>query len=304
MPLQKTTLTFSPGSFGSTEAEALYQNITQLHAEKNLTLLHLDMSAVNFIRPSGVLALITAARAWQRWTKQPTHILNVAPDVHAYLERIDLFTQCNGLILEDQSLSLAQRYSRSFESASVLEITSVSSQPEANETDVHQVIRRTTKILQARYGNSHPNFTILLSLISELATNVCHSQDLGYLMAQSYTDRAGSRVMVAISDAGIGIEKSLRAGVTIPRHKAKRLNNGSDYILFALEEGVSSRATAGGIGLHFIRQTVDTWNGSLTIRSASSKVEFQHSQDPIVQDDLPYISGTQVTITVQGMFGN
>ncbi len=181
-----------------------------------------------------------------------------------------------------------------------MELRRISSDPEDNEVDVHQTIRRSQTILQRRYGENNPDLDVLLTLIAEVATNVTHSRDVGYIFIQSYKDHEGigSQVELSIADAGIGIEKSLKERWHIPIWRRRRMN-GSGYILLALQEGVTAEAGRRGLGLARVRDLVTRWQGQLYIRSGRSAVEMTPGQVNRF-DDLPFMPGTQVTIEVRG----
>lgn len=108
------------------------------------------------------------------------------------------------------------------------------------------------------------------------------------------------RVMICVVDLGIGIESSLRRSRDSQLlNSGASLISGSDYIIKALDLGVTSRNSAGGIGLYQVRNLVHDWRGTLAIRSQRSRVQI--STDQITRtDDLAEIPGTQVTIEVQG----
>src|SRR5262249_7219168 len=72
---------------------------------------------------------------------------------------------------------------------------------------------------------------------------------------------------------------------------------GSDYILHALNLGVTGGNTIRGVGLANVKKTVAGEKGSLTIRTMRSKIQFGEGK-PEVWDDLPLIPGVQVFMTI------
>lgn len=141
-----------------------------------------------------------------------------------------------------------------------------------------------------------------MTLISEISSNVTHSFDQGFALIQRYRShtsaRLGSSVIVAIADLGIGIQASLKDKTQDLRlHDSRPLRTGSDFILRALDLGVTRRAEIGGLGLSRVKMIVEEWQGSLFIRSFSSRVLFANNR-MYVWDDLVEVPGTQVIITV------
>lgn len=298
-----TTIKPVGASLGSEEAEALYRQLHDVFGKGHRQSLRMNMSDVEFVRPSGVMSLITAARTWHHWTDHKVILAGMQQQVHAYLERINLFSACSDFIIKDSELPADQQFSRSQESRSVLEIMLISGQPDQNARDVPRAIKRVAQILRTLYGDSHSNIPVLCSLVSELASNIIHSQDYGHIMVQSYRDHAvlGGRVAIAIGDAGIGVERSLRSRPSLMRSVGRRVQKGSDFIQLSLEEGISSLNTVRGMGLSFVRKTVQDWKGVLTIRSVASRVVIPHMQPIAIEDNLPTIPGAQVTITALGV---
>src|SRR5689334_12548611 len=94
-------------SLGSEEAEYIYRQLHRALARKYRGKLPFDMSNVNFVRPSGILSLVIAAKSWHEWTGGSTVLTHVQPQVHAYLDRIDLFSTCNKFIEVDNELAPA-----------------------------------------------------------------------------------------------------------------------------------------------------------------------------------------------------
>lgn len=283
--------------------ERLYSEIKQARTAFKDVSLVLDCVAISFTRPAGVMGLITAAQTWQRWSGEPIQLRGLRPKVRAYLERLDLFTHCSSILKPEGMLPESDRFSRSLESGTMLEVTPIASDETNNTEDVQRAILRTQKILAQHYGPQHQHITELLTLISELAQNIIHSKDTGYIMVQRYSIGQESQVVIAITDAGIGIEQSLRTSGLKDVFRATTLTKGSDYIRYALEEGVTSKTTSRGLGLYHVSNTVKSWNGTLIIRSAGSRIEIR-PEGTNSEDNLSSIPGTQVTITANGVFVN
>ena len=78
-----------------------------------LQLLVLDLISVGFVHPEGIIALVTAGRLWHGTTMQPVCLRDLRPDVHRYLERMDVFRQCDGWLKQEVTLAEDERFDRS-----------------------------------------------------------------------------------------------------------------------------------------------------------------------------------------------
>ena len=264
------------------------------------------MSSVSFVSVDGLLALVNTARLWHRYSDDIVVLQHVDPNVHRYLERMDLFTHCSDWLQHNRVLIDNERFERKPNSERLLEITPIPSDELLNATAVQAALQRIRTILD-NSTNRNPNATRqLYTMLSEVAQNVVHSLDQGFAIVQRYRQSQNSphiqnyRVMMSVADLGIGIEESLRRN---PHSLAQDPNTplvmGSDYIIKALEIGVTSRNSPGGIGLYQVRKLVHEWQGFLTIRSRRSRVQI--TPDRIKHDNnLTDIPGTQVTIEVVG----
>ena len=290
-------------SFGHIES-FYHQVVDALQGGQAREAIHCDLSVVSFVPPEGILALVSAARLWYLVTGYPIHLHNLRPDVHRYLERMDLFSQCGNWIRVAQELADADRLSRSTASQRLLEVLPIASEETQNAQDVTDALARASLILMSWFAADADAVTRLLTMLSEITTNVVHSLDRGFAVMQRYRDNDavafGSQVTIAVGDLGIGIQTSLRRKENFPRNLGHQpRESGSDYILHALELGVTSRDTVGGMGLYRVRTLVHGWNGSLRIRSARSAVRISGSAVDVA-DDLAEIPGTQVVISVRG----
>ena len=291
-------------SLGSEQAEDLYHQLHNVLGRNHPGQLQIDMSSVSFVRPSGVMALVIAAKTWQEQTGRQTVLIQVQTQVHAYLDRVDLFSTCGEFIETDDELAPAQRYSRSPESRSVVELLPISGDIDQNSKGVSAAVRRVSHVLCERYGADHPNIPRLCTLVAELGSNITHSQDSGYLLVQSYADRLDERwrVSIAIGDCGIGIERSLRTRRSILQTYKSQLKSGSDFIALSLREGITSLRSKRGVGLPLVKNTVRDWKGSLSIRSQGSRLTLPFTAPLVAHDDLPIMPGTQVMINAAGVF--
>jgi hypothetical protein len=264
--------------------------------------LSLDMSSVGFIVPEGIIALVSAGRLWHRVTGKSVRLCGLTPPVHGYLDRMDVFATCGIWLKEESPLPAHQRFDRSGASENLLEVIPIAGTEDRNSLDVHAAVARAYAIVGAWFDADVDAINRLLTMLSEVTSNITHSLDRGFATIQHYRGGGGrgGRVSMAVGDLGIGIEASLRSKSS--SHRAPpglRLKTGSDYILHALKLGVTSRNTVAGTGLYRVRGLVEEWHGRLVIRSRRSVVQIQ-ADSVSVADDLAEMPGTQVTITVRG----
>lgn len=282
------------------QVEAFYEDLSVAIAWGYKRLV-VDLAQVSFVRPDGVIALVTAARLWHTWTGHRIVLINMQQRVHCYLERIDLFGSCAAWLMQDHELSTTEQWDRNPESASLLELLPIAGDEERNARDVGSAVGRAGQILR-RWFDAHDNaIRRVMTLISEISSNVTHSLDHGFAVMQRYRDgtRMGSIVVIAIADLGIGIKASLNSkpqGLIL--HNTRTPLAGSEFILHALDLGVTSRAEIGGLGLPRVKTIVEDCQGSLRIRSFSSEVLFI-GHEMQARDNLVEIPGTQVIIEVR-----
>jgi len=288
--------------------ERFYGQVTSALAEGNRAgPLVLDCTWVTFVHPESIAALITAARLWHRVTGFRVHLQDIPLRVHQYLDRMDVFTQCSSWLVDDQPLLDAQRFDRSRNSLTLLEVLPIASEEEQNSQDIQLAHQRAAHIIDAWFDADEHAVWRLLTMFSEVASNVVHSKDRGFAVIQRYrrpgTRRDSSRVVMAIADLGIGIEASLRNKPAVASGEPPlQLVAGSQYLLHALRLGVTARRTIGGLGLSHVKGLVEQWDGLLEIRSRRSSIQAR-AEGVQERNDLPDIPGTQVTIAVQGGTG-
>lgn len=284
--------------------ENLYRQIVEALEETKISEpLFLDCTNISFVRPESIIALITVARLWHRSTAQKVHLHNIPPSVHQYLERMDLFTQCESWLVETQQLPEWKRFDRAAESATLLEVLPIASDEGQNTRDLLVAQKRASRILRTWFDAETGEVVKLLAMLSEIGSNVCHSQDRGFVVIQRYRDlsvkRDSGRVAMVVSDLGIGIEQSLRNKPIGNGQATAHLEEESDYILHALQLGVTGRNEIAGLGLPRVKQLVAQWNGVLVIRSRRSRIQAS-AEGVRKRNDLIDIPGTQVTILIRG----
>lgn len=272
---------------GFRQVEQFYGDFSRCFEMPRVDKIQLDLSRIAFVTPEAVLALITTARLWQRERGTRVQLVSLDRQVQQYLHRVDFFSGCADYLFVDEQVDEA--WSRSV-SANLLEVSTISSEPDANAEAVYSVFGKVSNLMLGRVDNSRIKATCdLLSIVVE---NITHSQDVGHVLAQIYQTMDGYRVHIGIIDLGLGIPATLK-----PRYPD--VGSDSMYLLHALDLGVSSRTGAGGLGLFNVNKIVRGQQGSMTIRSGRSVLQIADGQ-VLRRDDLVSIPGTQVFITVWG----
>jgi anti-anti-sigma regulatory factor len=166
--------------------ESFYQELVATIATNPAQSLVLDLSSVQFISPDALMRLITVARLWHRMTGNPVILDGMRLDVHQYLERMDLFTACGECIRPAQHLATADRWSRSRASDKLLEVMPVSAVTDQNSRDVTTAVARAQRILGTWFGTDSTTIGPVATMLSEVASNVTHSRDRGFMVIQHH----------------------------------------------------------------------------------------------------------------------
>ncbi len=230
----------------------------------------IDLSKVSFIDPYGMLALLEIGELCLLEDVRKSVILPQAPEVCAYLDRMDFFTFAKRCFtLDYSSPELPEKYLRSPDSDVLLEIT-----PIEKSNDIHSIVGKVRERAQAilarhlHYDDRAINGFIVA--LSEICQNIIeHSETTGYVGIQKYRFQNMNRnvVKIAVMDVGIGFRKSLS-------HRFK-LKGDLDAIDHALLHGASRYEDEGrGHGLAAVRRFVNQWNGKLSIRSGTARLSI------------------------------
>lgn len=248
----------------------------------------IELRRTSFIYPEGALALICAARLWYQHTGQRT-VLQMNDDVHSYLDRIDLFSTCHSYF--EPISRPAEPFART-SSRNLLEVIEFSKDVNRNATQIPEAIERAFQILYNDFDKQRTR--AIGTLFSEIAANIPHSRDSGYAIVQRYPKT--NTVHMGIADLGVGFQENLRNHA-----QCAGFSRGSDFIKhILLKGGVTSRDGDGGMGLYTVNQIVQNGEGVLTIRSGSSIVQIYQNDDLIFFDNLSFIPGVQVFLSVFG----
>jgi len=273
---------------GSESLESLYDLLRNIQAGHEL---RLDMGAVRWTHPSGIIGLAAFCRYASQFTGERVCILGCQPNVLAYLMRVDFFETCRDWAYTTDHVPPEIELSRSVASTNLLELEAIHS-PE----DVRRTANRTHGILQAwlDYGSSEQND--LISILSEMCDNICEpSQDFGHVAIQRYyrPSLGHAEVRIAIGDMGIGIRKSLE-----PVH-GNLGDSALDYIRAALN-GTSRRGKGiRGNGFQRVQEIIRRCKGRLFVRSENAAVRIKSDPPTAIEyPNLTFFPGTQVAIVL------
>lgn len=231
---------------GTCDASDLHRVLRPLDATAEV----IDLSAVSFVTPSGLVALTTYAASLREWDVQVTLTAPVKQDVANYLARSRL-----GDVLDTLGVGHNLPVVREHRADSLWELQSFSNSREvaAFAAHIHGEVAR----------SSEEGADEIFACLCEAGDNVGqHSgQPLGYLAAQRYQD---GKVLFAVGDAGSGFLHSLRPRGAQTDVEALRL---------ALEAGVSAVDDQGrGYGLHDMARSLGELRGSMSIISGRDAV--------------------------------
>ncbi len=245
----------------------------------------IDLAAVDFIRPYGVIALVSAARALFERCGKPVTLANIREKVHGYLERVDLFMVGEQWLRADKPPT--EVFDRDQPTPSLLELTRVTS-----ATDVSTVIAQADRIFS--YWLHVRNLRSLLNVLSELCANIYqHSHDAnGVVLIQTHrvVSKNEVHVRVALGDAGRGVQASLQS------HFGDLGADSLDYLQAAMGGRTSRKTGRGGLGLRLVEQTVGEDGGYMWLRSGTAAICSHGPGRARGLRDLAPVAGTQLAV--------
>lgn len=274
----------SPSQFGSdvNEVDNLYGLLSDIRSAQYV----LNLEAISFLKPMGVMALVLTVRQIAIQSGHPVLLVNTDSELLSYLERVNFFDVA-GDWLDLGSSFPEQQWDRNPQTANLLELT-----PITNAGDVAQVMGRAETIF-SRWLHL-PNLNNLLKVISELCSNIYqHSDDPhGFVLIQRYQYRLQGEVEVilAVGDLGKGIRGSLAA-----RHPEL----GDDplkYIQAAMAGSTSRESGRGGLGLRVVEETVAREGGYVWLRSETAALRSYGPNHHYSYTGLSSMPGTQVVV--------
>jgi anti-sigma regulatory factor (Ser/Thr protein kinase) len=259
----------------------------------------IDLSAVAFIDPYGMLGLLEIGQLCMQEDIKKSILLPKSAEVLKYLDRMDFFSYANRYFLLEPSASDGNaKYQRSADSDVLLEIT-----PIEKSNDIHFIVGkvrdRAQAILATHLHYDERAINGFIVALSEICQNIIeHSETTGYVGIQKYRfpNLNKNIVKIAVMDVGIGFRKSLA-------HRFK-LPNDLEAIDKALLQGASRYEDEGrGHGLAGVRKFVNHWNGKLSIRSGTARLSLIPSWARGKDQDrgLQNFPGAQISILLPEM---
>lgn len=287
-----TTVVTVPPTLDDVSFEQLAQQLAPVPQDERLLV---DARHATWASPFGLTALLAVA---QSRAVKPSFAPPENENTLSYWARTNFFRHAEEVYELGRSVPRARAAG---ESSVLLEVT-----PIAQAGDVHDVVDRIQERSQAiMQGQLHmdPRATIGFTMaLSESCQNIIeHAGRGGWVAVQTYNykRRLGRRVVViAVCDAGIGFRRSLEQNTTRPRND--RWGDAT-----ALEQAVMRSVsryndTGRGQGLAGIRRYLGKWEGKLTVRSGTARINFKPDWDdePPLLEDLAPFPGAQVQITI------
>ena len=261
----------------------------------------LDARHVRWVDPSGLLALLSAARMLHdRDGVSPRVQLPEQADVQGYMARMGFFRAADAWCEWDRQPP--RRASR--DSEVLLEITDITT-----NSDVHAVVDRVQRSAGTILTRTlHYPITAVVQfsvILSEVCQNVLeHAEAPGWVCAQAYNwqRRLGRHVLiVAVSDLGRGFRGSLA-----DEHSARFGDRWGDATALsaAFIHGLTRFPDTGrGQGIQQMRKQVRKWNGAMSIRSGTARISDVPDWDdaPPLREGLSSFPGAHIQLLLPGM---
>lgn len=252
---------------------------------------HIDLRAVEFIAPYGLVALCLLGRYAHTVCPQVTFGLPGSYALRTYLGRVRFAEALEGIAQMSGPPTLADREREKAQSEALLEITRVEERVDVEHILGH-IGGRVEAILAAELHYTEIEISQFKNVVAELCHNILdHSTNWGYVTAQRYLDKRLDKkyVVIGVGDLGIGIKKSLaqRFDVTAWSHGEAVINSLRKHF---------SRDQHRGLGLYIVNRICRQYNGSLHIRSGDTRVYIRRNRHTFYT--ASFFPGTQVSIVL------
>lgn len=227
-----------------------------------------DLSGVRFVRPGGMVALSSLIETWTT-EDRPLGIKLPPFHVAGYMKRMDVFDALGDKVIYDRDVTRLEVGARHSD-ASLSELRTVRTE------DQVQVVTSEFHLLLSKEGLAKSEVDRCCKVLSEFLENaVVHARSIcgAYTAVQIYRmgGSRGSRVCVAVGDAGVGIPATLRNHPQAVNHNAR---TDGDLIRLAAVDDVSSVSDDRGGGFGSALRSVGKGNGLLTAWSGEGWVGF------------------------------
>jgi len=262
--------------------------------------LELDLSAVSFFDPYGIVALTVFLCSLPDAALPVALKMNEFPlakgekpserGAVAYLTEMGFWEDVGGKLAIPQAL-LPVRPQFSDDKNVLIDLTLMHTRDA-----VGVMLRKTGELLQ-HLGFGPVAKMHVLQVLSELSGNVLdHAQSElgGVLASQIYrSKRSGVRYLVlSIGDAGIGVRASLSQNQKL----AARLDSDATALGVAVQRGNSRFASERGLGLSSVLDIAKRYGGSVAMRSGKGALAYRGEDDQRRVFDAPPQMGTQLRI--------
>lgn len=239
----------------------------------------IDMSALKFIHPTGVVGLLCLAERLSEWKKPLKIILPFSGEVCDYFAKIHLLDALKIFtVVKANQAALAIIMPRL---TTILPVASFST-----EMEVEALAQRIEKSM------SEQGFANLLwpcyNIVAELASNVVQHSEAprGWILAQGYGYPDGRMIEIAIGDSGIGFRRSLRRNPQLVNY----ITDDKVAVKKAVSERVSRYShPLRGNGLFQVCTEVKAPDRRLTIRSGAGCLVVYDNGRHVASERAPII---------------
>ncbi len=286
MPLRVENTRLNPRSAD----ELLAEFLRVIHAHAPDSPLEIDLSALRFIDPYGLITLCLVGRYARTVVPRVNYRMPEAYALRSYLGRVRFAQALDGIEMLGPDLIVDQEREKT-DSEALMEITRIQAQADV-ESLLGHIAQRVEAILAEELLYTAVEINQFKNVIAELCHNILdHSMNWGFATAQRYLDpRAGKKyVVIGVGDLGIGIKNSLaqRHDVAEWTHAAAMQNSLKQHF---------SRDENRGLGLYIVNQICNRYSGSLHMRTGDTRLYIRgRSQYEHVSVHFP---GTQIAIAL------
>ena len=255
--------------------------------------IRIDLSSFTFLRPEIVIMLIVLSQKIHQLSSQPVEWINLTPDVHSYLERLDV-NHVPFINIPPVKTKFIWNRAKN-QSNNLMELKTIN-----NTNELVNTIKHIKDILSKHFPEkiSSGFCKVLPSLISEIVGNSLEHSEKNhkgkcYFLAQKYEGKGGKNVVIAFGDCGIGIRGSLQM------HNPWLANNDVLALKKAFLEGVTARADkSGGLGFQQIRKELNTYKGKIIIRSGRGVISYNPNDSDCITRTKKFCESLPGTQTV------
>lgn len=220
----------------------------------------IDLTSVGFIRPAGVIGMLTLLERLNSERKLVKILLPQSDEVCAYLSKIRLLDALRMITSIKGSKGVIEKVL-----PRVTPFVPVSGFTTSQEVDAIAI--KIEESMQSESGLA-PLLGTCYTIATELANNVIeHSGGArGWILAQRYKSPTGAIIEMAVGDAGMG----LRASLAQNRRWAGRIMSDRDAMRLVGKPGVSRYSDIHrGYGLDFVCQEIRAKERRLIMRSGT-----------------------------------